>query len=300
MTTVLITGGSGLVGNHLTQLLLKEGHTVRHLSRSAKPDAPVPTFTWDIAKGTVDPRALEQVDHIVHLSGAGIADKPWTPERMRELYSSRSGAADVLRKAVADSGAFPRSFISASGINYYGAVTTDHIFTEYDPPANDTIGKLTQAWEAAADAWSPRCRVVKLRTAIVLAREGGALPKLAAPARWGLASPLGSGRQWMPWVHIEDLAHAYLHVIQHTDMQGAYNIAAPQAVQNHDFMHEVARALHRPFFLPAVPRFMLRILLGEISVILLEGSRASNDQLMKTGFEFRHSNLSSSLSGLLQ
>lgn len=300
MPTILITGGSGLVGRRLTRLLLQEGFAVRHLSRSVKPGAAVPTFAWDIAKSHVDPRALEGVDHIVHLSGAGIADKPWTKERLRELYSSRSGAADVLRKAVEAAGHWPKTFISASGINYYGAVTTDYIFTENDPPATDTIGMLTKAWEDAADAWSPHCRVVKLRTSVVLAREGGALPKLAAPARWGLAAPFGSGNQWMPWVHIEDVARAYLHAAQRTDMQGAYNIAAPEQVRNRDFMHKVAQVLHRPFFLPAVPRFLLRLALGELSTVVLEGARASHARLAGSGFEFRHPQLGPALKGLLQ
>jgi len=300
METVLITGGSGLVGNHLTQLLLKKGYIVRHLGRSAKADAPVPSFKWNIETGFVDPQALEQVDHIVHLSGAGIADHRWTPERIRELYDSRSGAADVLRKAFKEYGTFPKSFISASGINYYGAVTTDHIFKENDPPANDTIGKLTQAWEAAADAWTPHCRVVKLRTSVVLAREGGALPKLATPARFGLSAPLGSGKQWMPWVHIDDLARAYLHAIQHADMQGAYNVAAPESVCNRDFMRELAHVFHKPFFVPNVPGFAIRALLGESANLILEGSRASSAKLVVSGFEFRHPRLDAAMKELLQ
>lgn len=299
MTTVLITGGSGLVGGHLTELLVAEGFAVRHLSRSAKLDAAVPTFAWDISSGHVDPSALENVDHIIHLSGAGIADKRWTPRRMAELYSSRSGAADVLRTAVETRGNFPKSFISASGINYYGAVTTEHVFIEDDPPANDTIGKLTKAWEDAADSWSPHCRVVKLRTAVVLAREGGALPKLAAPARWGLASPLGSGKQWIPWVHIEDLARIYLHAIRNNEMQGTYNIAAPEHVQNRDFMCEVAQVLHRPFLLPKVPAFALLLLLGGPSELILDGSRVSNSKVLASGFEFRHPQLNAALTGLL-
>ncbi len=300
MSTILITGGSGLIGGHLTKLLLKEGYTVRHLSRSPKPDAPVPTFQWDIAKGFIDPRALESVDHIIHLSGAGIADERWTKERMHVLYASRVDAAELLKREVEKTGAWPKSFISASGINYYGASTSEHIFTESDPPANDTIGKLTQAWEEAADAWAPHCRVVKLRTSVVLAQEGGALPKMARPARWGLSAPLGSGKQWMPWVHIEDLAQVYLHAIRNNAMQGAYNIVAPEEVQNRDFMHALAEVFNRPFFVPNVPAFAIRAMLGELSGLILEGSRASNARLVTTGFEFRHPKLREALQGLLQ
>jgi uncharacterized protein (TIGR01777 family) len=300
MTTILITGGSGLVGSHLTQLLLSEGYAVRHLSRSARPDAPVPSFKWDIETGFVDPRALEQVDHIVHLSGAGIADKRWTRKRMQILYSSRVDAAALLYRAMEKTGAWPQSFISASGINYYGTLTSDRIFTEEDLPANDTLGKLCQAWEEAANAWAAQCRVVVLRTSMVLAREGGALPRLAAPARWGLASPLGHGKQWMPWVHIEDVARAYLHAVRRTDIQGAYNIAAPGDVRNRDFMRALAHALDRPFFLPAVPRFVLRILLGGPGSMVLEGSRVSGAKLIASGSGSRHPALRAALKDLLQ
>lgn len=300
MSTILITGGSGLIGGHLTKLLLKEGYTVRHLSRTVRVNVAVPTFKWDISKGFVDPLALDSVDHIVHLSGAGIADGSWTKERMQVLYSSRVDAAELLRNEVERSGIWPKSFISASGINYYGALTSDHLFTESDPPANDTIGKLTQAWEEAADAWAPHCRVVKLRTSVVLAQEGGALPKLAKPARWGLSAPLGTGTQWMPWVHVEDLAQVYLHAIRHTVLEGAYNIVAPEDVQNQEFMRQLAEVLHKPFFVPHIPAFAIRAILGEMSGLILEGSRASNAKLTATGFEFRHPKLREALSGLLQ
>jgi uncharacterized protein (TIGR01777 family) len=300
MPTILITGGSGLIGSQLSKLLLKDGLSVRHLSRSAQPDAAVPTFKWDIAKGIVDPRALEGVDHIVHLSGAGIADERWTKQRMQVLYSSRVETADLLKREVEKTGAWPRTFISASGVNYYGTLTSDHVFTEEEPSANDFPGQLCQAWEDAAAAWTAQCRVVQLRTSVVLAREGGALPKLAAPARWGLASPLGSGTQWMPWIHVEDLARAYLHAIQHAEMHGAYNIAAPEDVRNRDFMREVAHALRRPFFLPNVPAFALRAVLGGPSELVLEGSRVSNAKVVASGFTFRHPELGEALAGLLQ
>lgn len=300
MSIVLITGGSGLVGHHLTKLLISESFEVRHLSRSAQSNAPVPTFEWNIAKGFIDPRALENVGHIIHLSGAGIAEERWTEERMWVLYSSRVDAAALLHREMRKTGSWPKSFISASGINYYGTLTSDRIFTEGDPPANDTLGKLCQAWEAAANEWAAKCRVVVLRTSVVLAREGGALSKLSGPARWGLASPLGHGRQWMSWVHIDDLAHAYLHAIRNAEMHGAYNIAAPEDVRNREMMREVAHVLHRPFLFPAVPRFVLRTMLGELSSMVLEGSRVSNAKLVASGFEFRHPELRQALKGLLQ
>lgn len=290
MSIVLITGGSGLIGKRLTLKLQQAGHTVRWLGRSGS-DPATGRFNWDIHQGTVDARALVGVDHIVHLSGAGIADKRWTDTRMKELYASRGGAARLLLGAVRAEGAKPLSFISASGVGYYGAITSDHVFTEEDPPAQDTIGALTQDWELAADTWSDQCRVVKLRTPVVLAREGGALPKLSAPAKWGLSAPLGRGSQWMPWVHVDDLVNAYATAIERSDMSGAYNVVAPEQPDNRAFMRAVAHALHKPFFLPAVPAFALRISLGELSSVLLEGSRASQERLLRTGFVFRYPEL---------
>ncbi|MBP8823914.1 MAG: TIGR01777 family oxidoreductase [Flavobacteriales bacterium] len=299
MATTLITGGSGLVGMRLTHLLLEAGHRVRLLGRSGRADAAVPLFLWNIERGTVDARALEGVDHIIHLSGAGIADKRWTPARKDVLLASRVASAELLLREAQRSGAWPKTFISASGVNYYGTATSDRIFKEEDPAANDFLGKLCRAWEQAADQWMPHCRVVKMRTAVALATAGGALPKLVAPARWGLAAPLGTGKQWMPWVHIEDLARAYLHVIRDAGMSGAYNVAAPEDVRNGDFTRELANALHRPYFLPNIPAFALRTLLDGPAGMVLEGSRVSNAKLLESGFAFTYPRLKPALEQLL-
>lgn len=300
MATILITGGSGLIGTRLTQLLLEQGDEVQHLSRSKRTDAPVPVYTWNIERGEVDPQALQGVDHIIHLSGASIAGGRWTAARMRVLYDSRVKAAEVLLAAAERVGRFPDSFISASGINYYGAVTSEHIFSEEDAPAHDAIGKLTQAWEHAADRWASYCRVVKLRTPMVLAREGGAWPTLSATARRGLAAPIGSGKQWITWLHLHDIARAYAHAMAHANMHGAYNVAAPEQVTHRDFTRQMAKALHKPACLPAVPAVFLRLALGRLSDLLLNGSRASNERLLDTGFRFMYPGLGVALRELAQ
>jgi len=295
MANILITGGSGLVGGALTPALQREGHSVRWLSRTAGTTKGVRRHAWDIARGSIDPEALAGVDHIIHLSGAGIADKRWTEQRMYELYRSRGGAARLLLKKAQEHGIRPKSFISASGIGYYGAVTTDHVFVENDAPGTDAIGKLTKDWEDAADEWASLCRVVKLRTPMVLARDGGALKRLSAPFRFGLGAALGTGRQWMPWVHLDDLIATYTHAVADARMNGAYSVVADEQPHNADFMRAVARALHRPFFLPNVPALALRLALGELSVILLEGSRASGERLAGTSIRFSHNTLASAL-----
>lgn len=291
MAIVLITGGSGLIGQALTQRLVREGFEVRWLSRMTGAHGGVARFQWNPENGTIDAGALAGVDHIVHLSGAGIADSRWTDARMRELHLSRSGAARQLLRTVVGSKAAPRSFISASGIGYYGAVTSDHVFKEDDPAGTDAIGRLTRDWEGAADEWASVCRVVKLRTPMVLARQGGALKRLRTVFGLGLGAALGSGRQWMPWVHIDDLVEAYMRAIRQVDMHGAFNVVATDQPMNEDFMRALAKVLKRPFVLPKVPAWALRLVFGELSVILLEGSRADGTRLAAAGMRFKYNDL---------
>lgn len=299
MATILITGGTGLIGTALTEALLRQGHAVRHLGRGAGQRNGVSSFTWDPARGTIDPRAVHGVDRVVHLAGAGIADKRWTKARVQELIASRADTARLLLDTMGAHGIRPDAIVSAAGINYYGALTTDHVCTEHDPPGHDTIARISVAWEQAVDAWKGTCRVVKLRTPIVLARTGP-LQRLAAPVRWGLGAPLGSGRQWMPWVHVDDLVAIYVKALFDDAMTGAYNVNTGHDVTNAEMMRTVAQVLRKPFFLPAVPAFALRIVLGELSSILLEGGRADNARLLGTGFRFTHPRLRGALDDLLR
>lgn len=300
MSTILITGGSGLIGTALTKALQATGHHVRHMSRTAGTRNGVQAFAWNIGAGTMDAKALDGVDHIVHLAGAGIADKRWTAARVQELIDSRSLSALLLLRQAQALGVKPRSFVSAAGINYYGAVSGEHRCMECDPAGVDTIGRISLEWEAAVDQWSSLCRVVKLRTPVVLAAEGGALTKLAAPVKFGLGAPLGSGKQWMPWIHLHDLVRIYLQALKREDMQGAYNVNAPEDATNADVMRTVARVLKRPYFLPPVPGFMLKLALGDMASILLEGSRASNARLVESGFTFSYPTLDGALRDVLR
>lgn len=300
MSTILITGGSGLIGTALTKALQKAGHNVRHMSRTAGSRDGVQAFAWNIGAGTMDTKALDGVDHIVHLAGAGIADKRWTASRVQELIDSRSLSALLLLRQAQALGSKPKSFISAAGINYYGATTGGHRYMECDPAGVDTIGRISLEWEAAVDQWSSLCRVVKLRTPVVLAAEGGALTKLAAPVKLGLGAALGSGKQWMPWIHLHDLVRVYLQALEREDMQGAYNVNAPEDATNADVMGTVAHVLKRPFFLPPVPGFLLKLALGDMASILLEGSRASNARLVESGFVFSHPSLEGALRDVLR
>ncbi|MFZ1686240.1 MAG: TIGR01777 family oxidoreductase [Flavobacteriales bacterium] len=298
MSTILITGGSGLIGSALTAALLAHDHEVRQLSRAYRKVGPVRTYLWDIPSGKMDLAALEGVEHIIHLAGENIMGKRWTPEGLKLCQESRTESARLLLRAAIETGARPKSFISASGIGYYGAITTDHVHTESDTNAPDVIGRLTRAWEDAVDAWGVITRVVKLRTPMVLAREGGGLAQLTRLANWCILAPLGSGKQWMPWVHIDDLVRLYSHAMENASMSGAYNACAGEQPQQREFAHAIARAAHRPLFPIAVPSFALRWAMGERSALITEGSRASNARAQESGFIFRFDGLASALDDL--
>lgn len=299
MATILITGGSGLLGTALTNALLADGHQVRHLGRGPSSRTDVKGFIWNVHEGTVDAEALKGVDHIVHLAGAGIADKRWTKKRVVELIDSRAASARLLLHEAARMEVQPLSMVSAAGTGYYGAVTRSRAFTEEDPPGMDTIARISTLWEEAVDEWSNRCRVVKLRTPIVLSPQGGALGSLRRIVGLGLGAPLGTGEQWMPWVHIDDLVALYRKALFDDRMQGAYNANNGHDVRNAEFLFTLAKVMRRPFFLPPVPGFLLRWVLGGVSTVLLEGSRVNNQRSLSTGFRYQHLELEATLRKLL-
>lgn len=298
MVTILITGGSGLIGSALSVELAGEGHTVRHLTRASSRSGPFRSFHWDLDAGTVDPEALVGVDHIIHLAGASISQKRWNGPRIQELIESRTRGPELLYGACERSGHWPKSFVSAAGIGYYGATTSAQVYAESDPPGTDTIARISVAWEEAVDRWSEHTRVVKLRTPVVLAKDAGALAPLGKLARWGLASPIGSGRQFMPWIHLTDLVNAYRIALVDVRLHGAFNVVAPDQPDNRRFMRTLAKALHRPFILPAVPAVVLRMVVGEMATLLLNGSRINGDKLLNAGYAVKHPDLGRALEDL--
>ncbi len=296
-TRILISGGSGMIGTRLTDMLLKEGREVRHLSRSpGRGDHPgVKTYGWDVNKGKINDAALDGVDAIVHLAGAGIADERWTEDRRRVLIDSRVQTANLLYKAAQKPGHTPECLVSANGINYYGGITTEHIFVESDPPADDFIGEVCRVWEEAALQFETLCRVVTLRTSMVLAAEGGALPRIAKPVKWGFGTALGTGEQYVPYIHIDDLCRIYIYAIDHRDMSGAYNATNGEQINNKELTRAIARVWNRPLWLPSVPKFALNMVLGDMAQIVLEGSRASSDRIRETGFKFEYEKIEPAL-----
>ncbi|MBK9212297.1 MAG: TIGR01777 family protein [Saprospiraceae bacterium] len=300
MANVLITGGSGVVGKHLTCKLQDLGYAVSHLSRISNPQASVPTYGWDIDQGEIDEQAFEKVDYIIHLAGANIGESRWTDKRMQLIRDSRVKSAKLILKKIEEKNIPIKAFITASAIGYYGMKMTDKIYKESDGPANDSLGKICQQWEAAADDFaSIGIRTVKIRTGIVLTKQGGALDKMLIPIRLGFGSPIGNGEQFMPWIHIEDLCDIFAKAIEEHRMTGAYNAVAPDFIRNREFIKTITQVMKKPFWNIGVPAFLLKIIFGEMSQIILNGSRISSEKIVQTGFKFRYTNLKSALINLL-
>lgn len=299
MATVLITGGSGLVGTHLSRKLIDKGYKVAVLSRAHHKGEDIHTYTWNIEKGEIEKEALETADYIIHLAGAGIADKKWTAKRKQEIVDSRIKSSQLILSKLKERDHKPKAFITASAVGYYGAITSEKIFSENDPPANDFLGDTCRQSERSADGFRELgIRTVKIRSAIVLAKEEGMLAKLSLPVKLGVGSAIGSGKQYLPWIHIDDMCGIYIKAIEDEQMQGAYNASAPDPKTNDELTETLAHVLKKPFWFPNIPAIILKFILGEMSLLLLTGSRVSSEKIRAAGYTFLFPDLKSALEDL--
>lgn len=301
MLTILISGGTGLVGKHLSQKLKEKGYRVAVLSRTSKEDSNIPAFAWDIEKKQIDKEAIETANCIIHLAGAAIAEKRWTAQRKQLIIDSRVKSGQLIFDKVKENKNKLKIFISASAIGYYGAITTDKIFTEADAPANDFLGETCKQWEGVADRFEELgIRTVKIRTGIVLSKQGGALEKMITTVKMGIGSPLGSGKQYMPWIHIDDLCGIYIKAIEDSQMKSVYNAVAPDHKTNMDYVKILARLLKKPLWFPNVPSIAIKIIFGSMSAIILKGSRVSSEKIRAAGYNFLFPDLESALTDLVE
>lgn len=292
---VLITGGTGMIGQRLTKSLSDKGYHVRILSRGGGEH-----FRWDPDENYIDPEAFENLYAVIHLAGAPIS-KRWTASYKKEIRDSRVRSADLLFEYIQNSAQPPAVFLTASGINYYGTLTTNRIFTEDDPPAGDFLGELGQEWEEAAARFaSLGTRVCMVRTPAVLAPEGGMLKALLPMAKWYLISPLGKGRQTVPWIHIDDLVRIYQFLLEHGTLNGAFNAVALEETSNAELTRTLAKKMNRAVILPPAPKWALKMILGEMSALLLEGFPVSSQKLRRAGFRFQYDELEPALEDLLK
>jgi len=301
MKTILITGGTGLIGSHLTPLLLAKNYKVRYLSRHKREIANVEVYEWDIKKEFIENGALNNVDVIIHLAGANIGEKRWTSERKKEIISSRVDSLKLLQSYISQINNKPQVLVSASAVGYYGMVTSDHIFNEEDKPVNDFLSETCIKWENAANEFKQYgLRVAKLRTAVVLAPKRSALDKLALPARFGFAAPFGKGNQFWPWVHIDDISQIYLKAIEDEKMNDSVNASAPEQVTNNQFNKTLSKVLKMPYFMPAIPGIILKVVLGEMANALLKGSPVSCNKILSKGYKFKFPLLKGALEDCLK
>lgn len=301
MATVLITGGTGLVGRHLCKRLQKKGYDVSILGRTRKQKATIPTFTWDLNEKKIEKEAIETADYIIHLAGANIGDKRWTAKRKQLILDSRVKTGQLIFSKIKEQNRNLQAFISASAIGYYGTITSDKIFTETDPSSDDFLGDTCKQWEQMTDRFKDLgIRTVKIRTGVVLTKQGGALSKMITPVKMGIGSAIGSGRQYLPWIHIDDLCGIYIKAIEDKQMDGAHNAVAPDHKTNKEFTRTLARVLKKPFWFPNVPAITMKLMFGKMSEILLKGSRVSADKIKTTGYNFLFPDLESAFTDLIK
>ena len=298
---ILITGGTGMIGQKLTELLLKKGHTVAYLSRRKEKMANITVYQWDIPKGYIEEGALENADYVIHLAGAGIADERWTEKRKQEIIDSRIQPIDLITKYLEDKNIKLKGFISASAIGYYGGNTGEIKLDEDSKAGNDFLAECTKLWEVHAKKVTRAEREIRIRIGVVLSQKGGALPKLVMPIRFGLGAALGSGKQFISWVHIDDLCAIFVKAIEDSTMHGAYNAVSPNPISNAIMTKIAAKVLKRPLFLPNIPSFVLNLIFGEMGIVVTGGNFVQNKRLSEeTNFVYQFPTIEGALSDLLR
>jgi uncharacterized protein (TIGR01777 family) len=296
---ILITGASGLIGTHLSDLLHEKGHRIAHLSRTPR-TGKARTFLWDIRRNQIDAEALNPADAIVHLAGENIGEKSWTKERKDEIVKSRISSTRLLHDALKQGNHNVKTFVAASAVGYYEANENDSAVDENGKRGSDFLAEVVHQWEETVDQISKLgIRVVKLRTGIVLSEKGGVLTEMMKPMKFYAGAQLGSGKQYLSWIHLDDLCSIYLKAIEDETLIGPYNAVGPNPVTNKEFTQLLARAMHRPLILPPVPSFMLKLLLGEMADLVLKGARVSSNKIQSTGYTFKFEKLEEALTDLL-
>ena len=293
---ILITGASGLIGTRLIKNLLERGHKISVLSRQSSGFKGIKVYNWDVERQLIDLNAFEGIDTIIHLAGAGIADQRWTKQRKLEIVNSRVKSTQLLYQTIEAINAPIKTLISASAVGFYGN-RNDEILYENSEAGTGFLADCCKQWEEAVDqGLKSAIRVVKLRIGMVLSREGGALSELARPVNFFVGAPLGSGKQWMPWIHLTDLISIIENAIDNPDYSGTFNASTPYPVTNYEFTKILAKKLFRPVWPVNVPEFMLKTMLGEMSSVILSSNRTSPKKLMQMGFNFRYQVLDAALS----
>ncbi|MEO8415158.1 MAG: TIGR01777 family oxidoreductase [Ginsengibacter sp.] len=308
MSVVLISGGTGLIGTKLTTYLAGNNFEVIILSRNKNKSSGNPKITysfWDVKKQIIDINALKKADHIIHLAGAGVMDKKWTPAYKNEIIESRTKSSELLVNTLKENTNQVKSFISASAIGWYGPDSEPllHVdgFIETDPADKSFLGNACLVWESSVDPVAAMgIRLVKLRTGIVLSNEGGAFKEFKMPLRFGVAGILGDGKQMVSWIHIDDICRMYVEAMENDSVRNVYNAVAPLPVTNKKLIIATAEKLRNKFYIPIhVPTFFLKLFLGQKSVEILKSATVSDKKIKLAGFTFLYPTIESALDELI-
>lgn len=299
MKKILISGATGLVGKKLAKKLYERGYKVEILVRSKPEKSDFKSYIWNYEKGFIEEGALDNTYIFIHLAGATIS-KRWTESYKKEIYDSRINSAQFIYEKMQKKGIHPEAVISSSAVGIYGQTTSQQIFSENDPPADDFLGNVCADWELKALQFEKLgSRVVRIRTSTVLSEKGGALEVLKKPIELNVGAALGSGEQYFPWIHIDDLINIYFKAVEDISMNGAYNAVAPDFINNKELTEKIASHLGKKIWLPNIPKFIIKTILGEMSVLALEGSRVSSRKIENSGFKFIYNNLDQALADVI-
>jgi uncharacterized protein (TIGR01777 family) len=296
MQSVLIAGGSGLVGNQLTKRLLTTGYSVVWLTRKINPNLNIKQYEWDYKLKKTDANAFKDATIVINLSGANVGAKRWDKTWKEDIYNSRVQATALLMDTIKMHGKKVHTVISSSATGYYGTIISDNIFSESTGSGKDFLATTCVDWEnTLSNSKTENIRKIILRTGVVLSAEGGALSKMNILFKMGLGAVLGSGKQYFSWIHIEDLCSLYVKAIEDNSINGVYNAVAPSYITNKDFTITLSNMFNKSIWLPNISAFLLKLILGEMAGSLLYGSRVSPEKIVQAGFTFRFRNIQSAL-----
>ena len=305
MATILITGGTGLIGTALTPMLLSKGYEVIILTRQTDQQntGAVKYANWNVESGMIDKDAIARADYIIHLAGANVGDKRWTKKRKKEIVESRVKSGELIAKALSEIPNKVQCVLTASGIGWYGPdtkISKQKGFNENDPHSNDFLGEVCEQWEESLKpVVALDKRLIIFRQGIVLSKEGGAFTEFKKPLKFGIAAILGNGKQVLSWIHIEDLCRMYIYCLE-KKISGVFNAVAPQVVSNKNFTLQLAKKLRGEFFIPVyVPSFALKIVLGELSIEVLKSATVNDEKIKSTGFQFLYPSAEAALNNLI-
>jgi uncharacterized protein len=297
--SVLIAGGTGLIGERLAQLLIQEGYKVSLLSRKKHNHGNISVYVWDVERQSIDENAILRADYIINLAGEGIADGRWTEERKKRIIESRTQSAALLLNTCKKLNHFPKAYISAAAIGFYGDRGSE-VLDEESERGEGFLAESCLAWENAAQNWiEVGVRTVICRIGIVLSVRGGALAETLKPIKFGLATYFGNGKQYTSWIHLDDLCGIFLRALEDEEMQGIFNAVAPNPVSNKEFTRYLSKAYSTPSLLIPVPSFILQLMLGESAAIVLTGCIVSSAKIEQQGFVFQFPEILPALKDLL-